>query len=84
MDFWPQDAIEEVLGEDLANAIPELLRLANLQVRLPRIEIVALQCLAERDGKSVDAVLARELRDLVSTESDFLTAKIPGFTAVLR
>jgi hypothetical protein len=84
MDFWTQETIEAALGDDLAKCIPKLLRLAALEVRLPRFEILALQRLAERDGKSVDAVLARELLDLVSAESDFLAAKIPGFTAVLR
>jgi hypothetical protein len=84
MDHWPQEAIEEALGDELANAIPRLLRLADLQVRLPRIEIVALQRLGQRDGKSVDAVLARELLDLISAESDYLAPKIPGFTAALR
>jgi hypothetical protein len=49
-----------------------------------RFENLALELLAERDRKSVDAVLARELRDLVSAESDFLAARIPGFTAALR
>ncbi len=51
---------------DLADAIPELLRLADLEVRIPRLEILALERLADRDGKSVDAVLARELLDVVS------------------
>jgi hypothetical protein len=41
MDFWPQEAIESALGADLADAIPELLRLADLEVRLPRLEILA-------------------------------------------
>jgi len=84
MDYWPQETIEEALGDDLAKAIPKLLRLADLHVRVPRYEILALERLAARDGKSVDAVLARELRDVVSAESDFLAAKIPGFTAALR
>ena len=84
MDYWPQDAIEEALGADLAKGIPKLLRLADLHVRIPRFEILALECLAQRDGKSVDALLARELLDVVSAESNFLAAKIPGFTAALR
>jgi hypothetical protein len=84
MDFWPQDTIEAALGDDLAKGIPKLLRLAALEVRLPHFEIVALERLAERDGKSVDTVLARELRDLVSAESDYLAAKIPGFLVALR
>ena len=65
-------------------AIPELLRLADLEVRLPRLEILALERLADRDGKSVDAVLARELMDVVSAHSEYLATAIPGFTAALR
>jgi hypothetical protein len=82
--FWPQESIESALGADLADAIPELLRLAYLEVRIPRLEILALECLADRDGKSVDAVLARELLDVVSTHSEYLATAIPGFTAALR
>jgi len=84
LDHWPQASIEDALGDDLPNAIPKLLRLADLHVRIPRFQILALERLAERDGKSVDTVLAHELRDLVSAESDYLSAKIPGFTAAFR
>lgn len=83
MGFWDQEEIEEALGADVANALPELLRLCDLEVRIPRMEVVALEKLAERDGKSVDAVLARELRDLVSAESEWLGTVIPGFEAAL-
>jgi hypothetical protein len=84
MDFWSQESIEEALGADLAAAIPELLRLADLEVRIPRLEILALERLADRDGKSIDAVLARELLDVVSAHSEYLATAIPGFTAALR
>jgi hypothetical protein len=84
MGFWPQDAIECALGADLADAIPELLRLADLEVRIARLEILAMERLAHRDGKSVDAVLARELLDVVSAHSEYLATAIPGFTAALR
>ncbi|MEA2327674.1 MAG: hypothetical protein QOE68_2633 [Thermoanaerobaculia bacterium] len=84
MDFWPQEAIEEALGDELTKGIPKLLRLARLEVRLPRFEILALERLAERDCKSVDAVLARELLDVVSAESDYLAVEIAGFTSALR
>ena len=84
MGFWPQEAIEAALGADLADAIPELLRLADLEVRIPRLEILALERLADRDGKSVDAVLARELLDVLSANSEYLATAIPGFTAALR
>jgi hypothetical protein len=52
-------------------------------VRIPRLEILALERLADRDGKSVDAVLARELLDVVSANSEYLATAIPGFTAAL-
>src|ERR1700682_4756817 len=66
MDFWSQEVVEEALGADLAAAIPELLRLTDLEVRIPRLEVVTLERLAARDGETVNAVLARELLDLVS------------------
>src|SRR3954449_5517831 len=79
MDFWDQAEVEAALGDDLANVLPELLQRAELQVRIPRLEIAALERIAVRDGRSVDAVLARELRDLVSAESSWLCREIPGF-----
>jgi len=69
MGFWSQESIEEALGADLSDAIPELLHLADLEVRIARLEILALERLADRDGKSVDAVLACELLDVVSAHS---------------
>jgi len=84
MGFWSQESIEEALGAYLADAIPELLRLSDLEVRIPRVEILALERLADRDGKSVDAVLARELLDVVSAHSEFLAKTIPGFATALR
>jgi len=83
MDFWEQADIEAALGAELAEALPNLLQLADLEVRIPRLEVVALEKLAVRDGKSVDAVLARELRDVMSAQSDWLASEIPGFAAAL-
>ena len=83
MGFWEQEEIEEALGAEAAEAIPELLRLCDLEVRIPRLEVVALERLAARDGKSVDAVLSAELRDLVSAQSEWLASVIPGFASAL-
>lgn len=83
MDLWSQEVVEEALGADVAGVIPELLRLMELEVRIPRMEVVALERLAERDGKSVDAVLARELLDLVSVHSPWLGREVPGFIEAL-
>ena len=66
MAFWPQEDVE-------------LLRLAELEVRIPRIEVVTLERLAARDHSSVSDVLARELRDLVSEHSEWLSREVSGF-----
>jgi hypothetical protein len=84
MDFWDQAEVEAALGAELANVLPELLQLDDLEVRIPRLEIVALERIAVRDGRSVDAVLARGLRDLVSAESSWLSREIPGFDRALN
>jgi len=83
MDLWSQEAVEAALGADLAEAIPELLRLTELEVRIPRLEVVALERVAARDGRAVDAVLARELLDFVSAEAEWLEGEIPGFAEAL-
>jgi hypothetical protein len=83
MDFWDQADVEAALGAELADILPELLQLDDLAVRIPRLEIAALERIAVRDGRSVDAVLARELRDLVSAQSHWLANEIPGFAAAL-
>ena len=83
MGLWEQAEVEEALGAELAVAIPELLRLAEFQVRIPRLEVVALERLAEHDGRSIDTLLARHLLDLVSANSAWLSQVIPGFAEAL-
>jgi hypothetical protein len=83
MGFWDQEEIEAALGDDLATAIPELLRLAELHVRIPRMEVVALEHVATRDGKTVSAVLGRELLDFVSTHAEWLSRDVPGLADAL-
>jgi hypothetical protein len=83
MDFWSQEVVEEALGSEVVDAIPELLRLTDLEVRIPRMEVVTLERLAAVDGKTVSVVLARELRDLVSVHSEWLSREVPGFAAAL-
>jgi hypothetical protein len=84
MDFWDQEDVEAALGAEPADVLPKLLQLDDLAVRIPRLEIAALERIAVRDGRSVDAVLARELRDLVSAEASWLSTEIPGFTQALN
>jgi len=53
------------------------------QVRLPRMQVVTLERLAALDGETVSAVLARELRDLVSVHGEWLSAEVVGFAEAL-
>ncbi len=81
---WTQAEIEEALGEDLALAVPALVQLADLHVRVPRFEVAGLEALASRDGVTVDTLLGSELLDLVSAESEWLRAAVPGFGDAFR
>ena len=83
MDVWSQAAVEEALGADVAEAIPELLRLTELSVLLPRFEVTSLQRVAALEGRTVDAVLAAELLDFVSARSAWLDGEIAGFAEAL-
>ncbi len=82
MSFWEQEDIEAALGAELAEVIPELLQLADLEARIPRMEVTALESLAARGRRSIRCCL-RELRDLVPAQSEWLSRVIPGFAAAL-
>jgi hypothetical protein len=83
MEWWGQEAVEEALGADLERVMPELVQLAELRVRIPRYEIAAVERAAGREGKSVDAVVGRELLDFVSAQAEWMTLEVPGFAAAL-
>lgn len=84
MELWSQEIVEEALGGDVARAIPELVRLTELNVRIPRMEVVALERVAARERQTISAVLARELRDFVSVHSEWLSVEVPGFAAAME
>lgn len=78
MDFWSQEVVEAALGAEVADVLPELLQFAELEVRIPRMQVVTLERLAAKRDESVSAVLARELRDLVSANAEWLSAEVVG------
>src|SRR5947209_17572082 len=79
MRVWEQAVIEEALGEDAANVLPEAIRLVELRARVPRYQREMLVYFAKRDRTSLDHVLSRELEDVASAHSEELSAKLPGF-----
>jgi hypothetical protein len=80
----PQATIEKALGRDVASVMPELVRLAELRVEIPRYQTVMLTKLAERDNISVDELLSRHLLDLAGAESIWLNEAIPQFSSAMR
>ncbi len=81
---WPQEIIEAALGEDAVMAIPELVRLTDLHVRVPRFGVLVLGRIAQREGSTINQVLARQLVDLAVAEADVLERSVSGISAAVR
>ena len=79
LHLWPMTVIEEALGTDASLVLPPSVRTGMFAVRLPRYVIAAMRYLAEENGESVDAFLARELHGIAYEERERLAAAIPGF-----
>ncbi len=80
----PQAVIEGALGREATSVMPELVRLAELRVAIPRYQTVMLGKLAERENISVDELLSRHLLDLAGAENDWLNETIPQFHSAMR
>src|ERR1041385_969300 len=61
VERWPQELIELSLGQELSAVMPELVRLTELRVRVPRYGVVVAARVALRDGTTLDHVLSRQL-----------------------
>ena len=81
---YPHAVIEQALGKAASSVMPELVRLAELRVDIPRYQTVMLGKLAERANMSIDEFLSRHLLDLAGAESDWLNKAIPQFGAAMR
>lgn len=84
MAKWPLPVIHDALGADAALALPPLLLLQELQVRLPTYQVLMLRRLAELARVDVDSYLANYFLDLAGSEVATLDAEIPGFKAAMR
>ena len=81
---WPQAVIEEVLGEEAAAVLPEVIRLVELRARIPRYQRDMMHALAEWHGTTVDDVLTRELEGVASAYSSDLAGAVPDFRLAMR
>ena len=84
VERWPQELIEASLGQELSTVMPELVRLTELRVRVPRYGVVVATRVALRDGTTVDHVVSRQLLDLAVNESDEHVASVAGLASAIR
>lgn len=81
--------VEEIyaaLGKDAAGVLPQLLRQAELRVKIPEYQLRLLQRLSARQGQTVDACLADVLHDLAGSTRithPEIDDEIPGFAEAL-
>jgi hypothetical protein len=75
--IWEQTVFENALGDDAARVLPEPIRLVLLRVIVPRPSEI-LVALAERERTSVEAIVSRELEDLVCAHSQELAGAVPS------
>lgn len=76
---WSLGEIHDALGADAPSALPPLLALRSLTVRLPEYVTRALETLASDNNTTVDEYLLGELLDFAGTVSARLAQRIPGY-----
>ena len=76
---WPMTAIEEALGRDASVVMPDGLRSSKLTVHVPSFLIQSLLFLADENGETPDALLARELHGLAQFGRERLSRRIIDF-----
>ena len=60
------------------------MRTRRFTARLPRYVVAALECLAEENGESADALLTHELHGLAYAHRERLGASIAGFAEAVN
>jgi hypothetical protein len=79
LDRWSIADIHDALGADAADALPPLLALRTVTVRLPDYIVRALEAVADDNGQTLDECLYGELIDFAGTVSTHLDHRIPGY-----
>ena len=76
---WTLAEVQDALGVDAATALPPLLTLRTVTLRLPAFIVCTLETIANRDGTTLDACLHQELMDFAGVWSAEMEATHPGF-----
>jgi len=77
--WWALEDIVDALGGDAATALPPLLTLRSVTVRLPEYIVRALETVAAEDRTTVDAFLSGELLEFAGGVVDRMETVHPGF-----
>ena len=84
MSRWELAVIEKALGKEAKRVLPEAIRLVELRARVPRYQKEMLRYLARQEGRSIGAVLSRELEDMASARPEELAAAVPSVAIALQ
>lgn len=76
---WSLAEIHDALGPDANMALPPLLALRALTVRLPEYLVRAIELSAARENTTLDDWLHHELIDFAGTIATSMEREIPGF-----
>ena len=81
---WQPAMIEEALGADAAAILPAPLWTRAITVRLSRYQVAVLDHFAQKEGVTVDAIVARRVDGLMSEHSEDLAGVIEDFGVALN
>ena len=81
---WQPAMIEEALGADAAAILPAPLWTRTITIRLPRYQVAVLDHFAQKEGVTVDAIVARRVDGLLSEYSEDLAGVIEDFGVALN
>jgi hypothetical protein len=76
---WTLAEIHEALGVDATHALPPLLALRTLTVRLPEYLVRAIELSATSENTTIDNWLHRELTDFAGTVVERMERAIAGY-----
>jgi hypothetical protein len=77
--WWALEEIVDALGTDAATALPPLLSLRSVTLRLPEYIVRGLETVAAEERTTVDAYLSDELLEFAGAVVDRMEAVHPGF-----
>jgi len=77
--WWALEEIVDALGADAATALPPLLSLRSVTLRLPEYIVRGLETVASEERTTMDAYLSGELLEFAGGVVDRMEAVHPGF-----